>query len=112
MARAESVVAAFAAVAEAAYAAGLAQVSEILVVAPREQLVRVALVRNVEKYLVFWRFEHAVQGYAKFHEAQIWADMAAFLRRYVYYLVPDFARQFGQFGGVELFNVLRVLYLA
>ena len=55
MTGAEGVVFAFKSIAKPAYAVGLPQPLKFLVVSAGKELVRIALVGYVEKYLVFWR---------------------------------------------------------
>ena len=109
--RSEGVVLALEPVAKAAYSVGLAQRLELLVVAPRQELVRIALVGYVEKYLVLRSGKHPVQGYGKLHYPEVGGNVPALFGGDCYYLAPDFLRELRQLLRGEGLYVLGGFYI-
>ena len=77
--RPKRIVRAFPAIEETAGAAGLPQAPEEFAAAPRQQLVHVALVGDVEDELVVRRVEHPMQRDRQLDDAQVGTDVPAVL---------------------------------
>ena len=107
VAAAERVVRAFPAGTEAGDAARLAQRVESLAVAPREQLVRVALVRDVEDDAVARRRKHAVKRDRELDDAEVRADVPAVFRRDGDDAFPQLSGELGEFFGRQFLDVVR-----
>jgi len=104
MRRAEGVVEALGALGEAGKAAFLAQRADA--VAPAgEDLVRIALMPDVEDQPVVRRVENLVDGNGQFDDAEPGAQMPAGLRYRIDHLVTHFAGKLRQIAVFELAQV-------
>ena len=104
MGRAERVVNAFGALGEAGKPARLAQRADV-VAAPRQDLVRVALMADIPDQLVVGRVEDMVQRDRQLDDAKARAEMAARDRDGGDRLLPQFLGQLLQLRNVEVAHV-------
>jgi hypothetical protein len=104
MGGAEGVVFAFRASGEAGKSALLAQRADAVAPA-RQDLVRIALVADIEDQPVVRRVEDAVDGDRQFDHAEPGAEMPAGARYRIDHLVPDFACKLRQVAILELAQV-------
>ena len=105
MARSIVVMDAFLTADEAAQSAGLAKGVEVFVVATGEELVDVALMRDVEDEPVLSGVERQVQGDRQFHYAQVRSDVPAICRSDLDNASPQLSSQLIQFVLSELSQV-------
>src|SRR5687768_15530484 len=93
MTGAKRIVRALAAIKETTHAAGLAQLAEALAAAAGEQLVDVALMRDVEHELVVGRIEDAMEANRELDDPEIGADMTSIFGGDRDEFLPDFLGQ-------------------
>ena len=80
-------------------------------IAPRNQLVRIGLMADIEKDFVLWRIEHTVQRQRNLHHAQVGGQMAAVLRYRLNNLRADVVRQLLALLARKAADIRRVLDL-
>ncbi|OQB88588.1 MAG: hypothetical protein BWX86_02648 [Verrucomicrobia bacterium ADurb.Bin122] len=107
MACAKRVVLALSAIEETAGAAGLAEVAEKLALATGQQLVRVALVGDVEGELVLRRLKNAVERDGQLDHAKVGADVTAMVGGDRDDLVANLLRQLRQDSRGQGFQIFR-----
>ena len=100
---------ALAAVEKTAGATSLAQFSEEVAAAARQELVDIALMGDVEHELVFGCAERAVEGDRQFDDAEVGADMTAIFRGHGDELGADFLSELRELGRGEGFDVFRAV---
>ena len=74
--------------------------------AASQQLVNVALVRNIKENLILGRFKDPVQSNTQFHQPQVRGQVATGLCQRVNQRIPDFGSQRIKFIRRQIFDIL------
>lgn len=87
------------------------RIVDIAGLSPREHLVRIALVRNVENELVPWGIENIVQRDFRFDGSEVRSKMPAYLGKPVEKGFANVRGKRFEFLGGHLLHVCRSVYL-